>query len=157
MPAHEVTVTVEDDAGQVHSAALPRAARGVEDATRESAVDADGWIWVHADGATHRLRPISRREAMQRRLAARELAGVATAPELRAPMPGAVVAVHAPDGARVAEGDRIVTIEAMKMEHPVTAPHSGILRVDVAVGDQVRRDQVLAHVTADRDSEHDPS
>jgi acetyl-CoA/propionyl-CoA carboxylase biotin carboxyl carrier protein len=62
-------------------------------------------------------------------------------------MPGAVVAVHAADGDVVATGDRLVTIEAMKMEHPVVAPHGGIVRLDVAVGDQVRRDQVLAHVT----------
>lgn len=108
---------------------------------------ADGWTWVHADGATHRVRPLSRREAMTARLAARERAAAATDPELRAPMPGAVVAVHALDGAVVAAGDRIVTIEAMKMEHPVVAPHGGVVRLDVAVGDQVRRDQVLAHVT----------
>ena len=61
-------------------------------------------------------------------------------------MPGAVVATHAADGDHVVAGDRILTIEAMKMEHPVTAPHDGILRLDVAIGDQVRRDQVLAHV-----------
>jgi acetyl-CoA/propionyl-CoA carboxylase biotin carboxyl carrier protein len=61
-------------------------------------------------------------------------------------MPGAVVAVHVADGATVAAGDRIATIEAMKMEHPVAAPHAGVVRIDVAVGDQVRRDQVLAHV-----------
>ncbi len=49
--------------------------------------------------------------------------------------------------ARVVQaGERIVTIEAMKMEHPVTAPHDGIASIDVAIGDQVRRDQVLAHV-----------
>ena len=47
----------------------------------------------------------------------------------------------------MATGDRIVTIEAMKMEHPVLAPHDGVVRVDIAVGDQVRRDQVLAHVS----------
>jgi acetyl-CoA/propionyl-CoA carboxylase biotin carboxyl carrier protein len=63
-------------------------------------------------------------------------------------MPGAVVAVHVADGATVAAGDRIVTIEAMKMEHPVLAPHDGVVRVDVAIGEQVRRDQVLAHVSA---------
>ena len=110
--------------------------------------DRDGWLWVHADGATHRLRPLTRRAAMERRLAARERAAAAADPELRAPMPGAVVAVHVADGATVATGDRIVTIEAMKMEHPVLAPHDGVVRVDVAVGDQVRRDQVLAHVEA---------
>ncbi len=110
------------------------------------AVSPDGLVWVHADGATHRLRPLTRRAAMERRLAAREREAAASDPELRAPMPGAVVAVHVTEGATVAAGDRIVTIEAMKMEHPVLAPHAGVVRVDIAVGAQVRRDQVLAHV-----------
>jgi acetyl-CoA/propionyl-CoA carboxylase biotin carboxyl carrier protein len=85
---------------------------------------------------------------MERRLAARDAASAATAPELHAPMPGAVVAVHVADGDTVTTGARIVTIEAMKMEHPVTAPHDGVVRLECAVGDQVRRDQVLAYVTA---------
>jgi acetyl-CoA/propionyl-CoA carboxylase biotin carboxyl carrier protein len=41
----------------------------------------------------------------------------------------------------------VVTIEAMKMEHPMLAPHDGIVRLDVTPGDQVRRDQVVAHVS----------
>ncbi len=112
------------------------------------AIGSDGTVWVHAEGGTHRLRPLTRRAAMDRRLAARRRDAAASDPELRAPMPGAVVAVHAADGATVSAGERIVTIEAMKMEHPVTAPHDGVVRLDVAVGDQVRRDQVLAHVSA---------
>ncbi|HEY9307874.1 MAG TPA: biotin/lipoyl-containing protein, partial [Microbacterium sp.] len=120
------------------------------------ATDAAGWTWVHADAATHRLRPLTRREAMEKRLVARERDAAATDPELRAPMPGAVVALHVADGAVVAPGDRIVTIEAMKMEHPVVAPHAGVVRLDVATGDQVRRDQVLAHVTA-AESAHEAS
>ncbi|MBD3940866.1 ATP-grasp domain-containing protein [Microbacterium sp. NEAU-LLC] len=110
------------------------------------AISDDGILWVHADGVTTALRPLTRRQAAERRRAARERGAAASDPELRAPMPGAVVAVHVADGAPVAAGDRIATIEAMKMEHPVTAPHAGIVRIDVAVGDQVRRDQVLAHV-----------
>jgi acetyl-CoA/propionyl-CoA carboxylase biotin carboxyl carrier protein len=152
-PPEQPRVALLTDAGEtlLTDAAASASAEGIV------ATDADGWIWVHADGATHRLRPLGRREAMQRRLAARESAGAAAAPELRAPMPGAVVALHAADGARVAAGDRIVTIEAMKMEHPVIAPHAGVLRIDVAVGDQVRRDQVLAHVTAEHDSPPTPA
>ncbi|WP_426325405.1 biotin carboxylase N-terminal domain-containing protein [Microbacterium sp. E-13] len=112
-----------------------------------TAADDEGAVWVHAEGAAHRLRPLTRRAAMERRLAAREREAAASDPELRAPMPGAVVAVHVADGAMVAAGDRVVTIEAMKMEHPVVAPHDGVVRIDVAVGDQVRRDQTLAHVS----------
>lgn len=110
--------------------------------------DADGLLWVHADGQTVTLRPLTRRQAMDVRLAVRERAAAATDPQLRAPMPGAVVAVHVADGALVRTGDRVVTIEAMKMEHPVVAPHDGVVTLDVAVGDQVRRDQALAQVVA---------
>ncbi|GAB2836636.1 acetyl/propionyl/methylcrotonyl-CoA carboxylase subunit alpha [Microbacterium insulae] len=112
-----------------------------------TALDAAGAVWVHADGAAHRLRPLTRRAATDARLAARERAAAASDPELRAPMPGAVVAVHVADGDEVAPGDLVVTIEAMKMEHPVVAPHGGAVRLDVVVGEQVRRDQVLAHVS----------
>lgn len=121
------------------------------------ATDLDGWTWVHADGATHRLRPLTRRQAMEKRLAARDRVDAATDPELRAPMPGAVVALHVADGATVAAGDRIVTIEAMKMEHPVVAPHGGVVRLDVATGDQVHRSQVLAHVSATAEPAHEAS
>ncbi len=136
----------ETDAGEVVSAPAPD--RGVTgDGETRLAVDADGALWVHADGATHRLRPLTRREALERRLAAEAGPAASAHPELRAPMPGAVVAVHVADGAAVRAGERIVTIEAMKMEHPVIAPHDGIASVDVAIGDQVRRDQILARVT----------
>ncbi|KAA9110813.1 acetyl/propionyl/methylcrotonyl-CoA carboxylase subunit alpha [Microbacterium rhizomatis] len=110
--------------------------------------DGDGRVWVHDAGTAYVLRPLSRREAADLRRARRERTAHATDPELRAPMPGAVVAVHVADGASVAAGERILTIEAMKMEHPLIAAHDGVVRLDAAVGDQVRRDQVLAHVSA---------
>ncbi|WES65538.1 biotin carboxylase N-terminal domain-containing protein [Microbacter sp. GSS18] len=136
-----------DDADGMHE--VPLGDAGALGAGAMTARDADGALWVHADGAAWRLRPLSRRAAMTHRRAAAERAQHAADPELRAPMPGAVVAVHASTGARVAAGDRIATIEAMKMEHPVVAPHAGTVTVEVAVGDQVRRDQVVARVVVD--------
>lgn len=64
-------------------------------------------------------------------------------------MPGSVVAVHVTEGASVAAGTPLISIEAMKMEHPVTAPHDGVVRLLVGVGDQVRRDQAVARVTTE--------
>ena len=54
--------------------------------------------------------------------------------------------MHVADGAFVSAGTPLVAIEAMKMEHPVLAPHDGVVNLLVAVGDQVRRDQPVARV-----------
>jgi propionyl-CoA carboxylase alpha chain len=71
---------------------------------------------------------------------------------LRAPMPGAVIAVRAAKGQHVETGDVLVTIEAMKMEHAVRAPHSGtVTELTVEEGDQVEAGDVLAIVTLDED------
>ncbi|PKI92865.1 acetyl/propionyl-CoA carboxylase subunit alpha [Actinomycetales bacterium SN12] len=112
-----------------------------------TATDDDGAVWVFADGVTARLRPLSRRGRMQRRLAERERASGPSQPEGRAPMPGSIVAVHVADGDVVQAGDPLVSIEAMKMEHPVLAPHDGTVHLLVALGDQVRRDQPVARVS----------
>ncbi|OFJ51340.1 acetyl/propionyl/methylcrotonyl-CoA carboxylase subunit alpha [Mycolicibacterium grossiae] len=68
--------------------------------------------------------------------------------ELVSPMPGSVVAVGADDGAAVAAGDVVVTVEAMKMEHALAAPVAGVVELLVAVGDQVKVGQPLARIIA---------
>jgi propionyl-CoA carboxylase alpha chain len=73
----------------------------------------------------------------------------AVAGATRSPMPGVVVAVAVEEGAQVAEGAVLVTVEAMKMEHRVTAPQAGtVTEVRVAAGQQVDADQVLVVVEA---------
>jgi 3-methylcrotonyl-CoA carboxylase alpha subunit len=63
---------------------------------------------------------------------------------LMAPMPGRVMAVLVQPGARVKAGSALMVMEAMKMEHTVTAPSSGIVAaVHHGVGDQVREGDEL--------------
>ncbi|MDF1595274.1 MAG: biotin carboxylase N-terminal domain-containing protein [Acidimicrobiia bacterium] len=67
---------------------------------------------------------------------------------LLSPMPGRVVAVTAREGDRVAQGDVLVVIEAMKMEHSVRAPTGGVITsVRIEPDDQVLADQILIVVT----------
>ena len=66
---------------------------------------------------------------------------------LVAPLPGTVVKVRVDVGDLVAAGDTLVSIEAMKMEHDVTAAVAGTVReVDVVAGDQVEAGRVLVVV-----------
>jgi 3-methylcrotonyl-CoA carboxylase alpha subunit len=55
-----------------------------------------------------------------------------------APMPGLIQAVAVKVGQTVLEGDRLVVLEAMKMEHVLRAPRDGVIaKVGVVLGDQV--------------------
>lgn len=69
--------------------------------------------------------------------------------EILSPMPGSVIAVAADSGTEVSEGDVVVVVEAMKMEHSLPAPVSGRVELLVSVGDQVTVDQVLARLVPD--------
>ena len=67
---------------------------------------------------------------------------------LLAPMPGTVVKVAVADGQDVAAGDVVLVLEAMKMQHSVTAPSAGTVTVNVSTGQQVASGEVLAVVDA---------
>ena len=68
-------------------------------------------------------------------------------------MPGSVVAVGLADGEPVTAGTVVVAVEAMKMEHSLTAPVDGVVELLVAVGDQVKVGQPLARITATKNEE----
>ena len=66
---------------------------------------------------------------------------------LLAPMPGSVIAVHASAGDEVAEGQPILVMEAMKMQHTIAAPCAGtVTELPASVGQQVEAGTVLAVV-----------
>ncbi|MEV0564441.1 biotin carboxylase N-terminal domain-containing protein [Dactylosporangium sp. NPDC050588] len=72
---------------------------------------------------------------------------VAEQPEgsLIAPLPGAVGRVLVVPGQRVAAGELLLTVEAMKLEHPVHAPTDGVISdLRVAAGSQVESGALLA-------------
>ena len=55
--------------------------------------------------------------------------------QIRSPMPGKVTGVSVAADARVAKGQPLLTLEAMKMEHALTAPFEGVVvELSVAVG-----------------------
>lgn len=76
-----------------------------------------------------------------------------TAGSLVAPMPGKVITVGVAPGDVVAQGDVLVVIEAMKMEHTVRSPVDGTVEaVHVAENQQVDNGQVLVVVDQEDDA-----
>jgi propionyl-CoA carboxylase alpha chain len=75
-------------------------------------------------------------------------ADVTEAPgSLHAPLPGKVIRVEVSAGDVVSEGQVLVVLEAMKMEHTLRAPHDGsVVDVHFAPGDQVEAGAVLVVV-----------
>jgi acetyl/propionyl-CoA carboxylase alpha subunit len=82
-------------------------------------------------------------------------AAVEEAPgSLHAPLPGAVRRVTVSEGATVTQGEVLVVLEAMKMEHAIRAPHDGtVTSVLVADGEQVDSGAVLVVVAANASAE----
>lgn len=73
----------------------------------------------------------------------RSFGATATGPEIRSPMPGTIVRLHVESGAHVEKGQLLGVVEAMKMEHELTATHPGIVTVTAAEGAVVTTDQPL--------------
>ena len=70
--------------------------------------------------------------------------------KVRAAMNGRVVAVLVKSGDRVAAGQPVMTLEAMKMEHVHTAGIAGVIAaIDVAEGEQVTTGKVVVEIAAD--------
>ncbi len=73
---------------------------------------------------------------------------------LIAPMPGAVGRVAVVEGQRVAAGELLLTLEAMKLEHGVHAPEDGVVtQLLVSPGTQVEAGAILAVVTPENEGE----
>ena len=97
-------------------------------------------VWVDSPDGTFSLK-----EAPH--VSLRSSAAASAGGDITSPMPGAVIAVQVADGAEVSAGDVVVIVEAMKMEHSLTAPIDGTVEILAPAGTQVAVDEVLARIT----------
>src|SRR5437867_1334592 len=98
---------------------------------------------VAVGGRTHRLRLLDERARLRHQRAA----AVDGAREVRAAMPGKVVAVLVDAGARVERGQGLLVIEAMKMENEIAAPRAGtVAEGRVKPGQAVEAGELLARI-----------
>jgi acetyl-CoA/propionyl-CoA carboxylase biotin carboxyl carrier protein len=111
--------------------------------TRRYGCARDGAVlWLGIDGRAWPLTETSR-------LAVAGAAASASGGPLTSPMPGTVLAVRVAVGAEVTAGTPLLVVEAMKMEHTITAQVDGVVsELYVRAGQQVALDEPLAVVTS---------
>ncbi len=99
----------------------------------------EGPIQVFEHGASHVI-------VFGSRMAGKD--GAATSDgAIVSPMPGRIIAVEVAAGDAVARGQRLVTLEAMKMEHSLTAPFDGVVaELNAEPGRQVSEGMLLVRV-----------
>ena len=79
-----------------------------------------------------------------------EFSATAAVGGLTTPLPGVVVSVPVAVGSKVRAGDVLMVIEAMKMEHAITAPHAGTVKaIHFARGERVPEGSELLEVAAE--------
>ncbi|OQR64897.1 acetyl/propionyl-CoA carboxylase subunit alpha [Streptomyces maremycinicus] len=119
--------------------------------TRSFAALADG-SWLGRDGDAWNVRdhdPVA--DSLSR-------GAHAGADSLTAPMPGTVTVVKVAVGDEVTAGQSLLVVEAMKMEHVISAPHAGtVAELDVTPGTTVAMDQVLAVIAPAETAPEEPA
>jgi acetyl-CoA/propionyl-CoA carboxylase, biotin carboxylase, biotin carboxyl carrier protein len=145
------TVSIAD--GDQQPASAHRDADGVvvtlDGLTRRyrTATSDDGVTWLGHDGAAWALRE-------RERLAAARTATGGGDGAVTSPMPGTVTVVEVEPGQHVEAGQRLVVVEAMKMEHVLTAPIAGVVtELPAQAGATVALDAPLVTVTPQSDTE----
>ncbi|MDQ7781435.1 MAG: biotin/lipoyl-containing protein [Desulfomonilaceae bacterium] len=108
------------------------------------AARSDDGTWIWCDG---RARVVKDADLEERR---KSRAPGATAREITPPTPASVVRILVETGDRVAKGQGIVTVSAMKMEMTLTAPYSGtVTAINTSIGAQVSPGEILAEIAPD--------
>ena len=65
---------------------------------------------------------------------------------VKAPMPGLILGLAHSDGDAVKKNEKIIVLEAMKMENDINAPADGVITYAVKKGDNVETGAVLAYI-----------
>ncbi|WP_156930072.1 biotin/lipoyl-containing protein, partial [Arthrobacter sp. 35/47] len=103
-------------------------------------------LWLTDAGWSQPVRLLAREEVLEAQLSSIARSEGAADPEVRSPMPGTVITVKVSDGDLVEEGQVLLSVEAMKMEHQLTAAVTGTVAISLSPGDLVSANQVVARI-----------
>ncbi|WP_035765382.1 acetyl/propionyl/methylcrotonyl-CoA carboxylase subunit alpha [Arthrobacter sp. H20] len=121
----------------------------VDGIRRRAAIKRNGSaLWYADNGWSTCVLSLSRTELLEGQLSQIAQAEGTVDPEVRSTMPGTVTSVSVADGGTVEVGQTLLSVEAMKMEHQLTAPVAGTVSIHLKAGDLVKANQIVARIHA---------
>lgn len=103
----------------------------------------DGKQRIKVDGTIYETEAIDKFDELLKKLGM-EKGAAGKVNELKAPMPGLVLEVAVEPGQIVAKGDRLLVLEAMKMENVIKSPTDAtVSSIEIEKGDTVEKNQVM--------------
>lgn len=104
---------------------------------------ADGKTRLKVNGTIYEAETIDKFDALLKSLGM-EKGGAGKVNELKAPMPGLVLDIHVKPGDAIQKGDKVLVLEAMKMENVIKAPADAtVASIEVEKGKTVDKNQVM--------------
>ena len=103
----------------------------------------DGKTRLKVNGTVYEAETIDKFDALLKSLGM-EKGGAGKVNELKAPMPGLVLDIHVKPGDAIQKGDKVLVLEAMKMENVIKAPADAtVASIEVEKGKTVDKNQVM--------------
>jgi len=110
-----------------------------------------GTSYINADGFYHEIDITNdTKRLIQKYLRDSGLGVESTHAKIKAPMPGMIIKILVEEGAHVEKGDKLILIEAMKMENAISSPIKGkVIHVKAREGEAVEKDAFLIEIEAE--------
>lgn len=106
-------------------------------------------IALAMNGYEYPLQAFSERDLHFQRLLKETASKVARSTKIQAPMPGLIKSVFVQNGQHVKKGERLLILEAMKMENDIKSPTDGFVsHINVASGSAVEKNHILCQIDA---------
>ncbi|MCX6155514.1 MAG: acetyl-CoA carboxylase biotin carboxyl carrier protein subunit [Candidatus Kapabacteria bacterium] len=105
-------------------------------------------LTIFSEGMTHSIEICDEKQKMLNRFISQgKAAGLNGKVIMKAPMPGMVIKCFVSEGMSVEKGDKMVIIEAMKMENSINSPCAGTIKtLKIKEGNPVAKDSVLFEI-----------
>lgn len=116
----------------------------------EIEVNEDGTSSISLDGFTHEIEITDETKILLKKFITENAGDAAKSAKIKSPMPGLVIKILKEEGHHVVKGDKVIILEAMKMENTIASPIDGVIKsIKVREGVAVEKDALMLEIESE--------